>query len=112
VAGANELYRVLCDKPGPDQTSAKAIEYVMAGPPELFGTDPSDPFFVTPGVEEIAKTRVPEVAYVPGVATFEGGLPVMTSAGVHIGSIGVSGAAASDEGICAQAGIDAIASEL
>lgn len=68
--------------------------------------------FSTKQLEDIAKTRVPGIAYVPGIATFEGGLPVITSSGAHIGSIGVSGAAASDDGICAQAGIDAIANEL
>ena len=68
--------------------------------------------FSTKVVEEIAATRVPGIAHVPGVAAFEGGLPVMTASGEHIGSIGVSGAPASDDGICAQAGIDAIAAEL
>lgn len=68
--------------------------------------------FPTKVLEEIAKTRVPGIAHVPGIATFEGGLPVMTASGVHIGSIGVSGAAAPDDGKCAQAGIDAIADEL
>ena len=68
--------------------------------------------FPTKVLEEIAKTRVPGIAHVPGIATFEGGLPVMTADGVHIGSIGVSGARADEDGICAQAGIDAIADEL
>jgi uncharacterized protein GlcG (DUF336 family) len=68
--------------------------------------------FSTKVVEEIAATRVPGIAHVPGVAAFEGGLPVITASGEHIGSIGVSGAPASDDGICAQAGIDAIAAEL
>ena len=68
--------------------------------------------FSTKVVEEIAATRVPGIAHVPGVAAFEGGLPVMTASGEHIGSIWVSGAPASDDGICAQAGIDAIAAEL
>ena len=68
--------------------------------------------FSTKTVEDIAKTRVPGIAYVPGIATFEGGLPVMTAGGAHIGSIGVSGAAASDDGKCAQAGLDAIAEDL
>jgi len=68
--------------------------------------------FPTKTLEEIAKTRVPGIAHVPGIATFEGGLPVMTASGVHIGSIGVSGARADQDGVCAQAGIDAIANEL
>jgi len=68
--------------------------------------------FSSKQLAEIAATRVPGIAFVPGVATFEGGLPVMTASGVHIGSIGVSGAASTDDGKCAQAGLDAIADEL
>jgi uncharacterized protein GlcG (DUF336 family) len=41
--------------------------------------------FSTKVVEEIAATRVPGIAHVPGVAAFEGGLPVMTASGEHIG---------------------------
>ncbi len=68
--------------------------------------------FSTKQIEEIAKTRVPGIAYVPGIATFEGGLPIMTAGGVHIGSIGVSGARADQDGVCAQAALDAVASDL
>lgn len=68
--------------------------------------------FSSKQMAEIAATRVPGIAFVPGVATFEGGLPVITSSGVHIGSIGVSGAASTDDGKCAQAGLDAIADDL
>jgi|TARA_B110000037_G_C16696152_1_gene332842 uncharacterized protein GlcG (DUF336 family) len=68
--------------------------------------------FSTKVLEEIASTRVPGIAHIPGIATFEGGLPVMTASGEHIGSIGVSGAAASDDGICAQVAIDAVAADL
>ena len=68
--------------------------------------------FSSKQLADIAATRVPGIAFVPGVATFEGGLPVMTASGVHIGSIGVSGAASTDDGKCAQAGLDAIAGEL
>ena len=63
-------------------------------------------------VGEIAATRVPGIAYIPGIATFEGGLPIMTADGKHIGSIGVSGASAEQDGICAQAGIDAVKNDL
>jgi glc operon protein GlcG len=68
--------------------------------------------FSSKQMAEIAATRVPGIAFVPGVATFEGGLPVITASGAHIGSIGVSGAASTDDGKCAQAGLDAIANEL
>lgn len=48
---------------------------------------------------------------VPGVIFFEGGIPIM-GAGGHIGGIGVSGSSAENDGKCAQAGIDAVASLL
>jgi glc operon protein GlcG len=68
--------------------------------------------FSTKVLEEIANTRVPGIAHVPGIATFEGGLPIITASGDHIGSIGVSGAKANEDGICAQAAIDAVQSDL
>ncbi len=68
--------------------------------------------FSTKQVEEIVKTRVPGLAFIPGIATFEGGLPIKTASGHHIGSIGVSGATAQQDGVCAQAAIDAIADDL
>lgn len=90
-----------------DDAFLKSIEISMM----KAGTSAGFPFS-TKQVEEIAKTRVPGIAYVPGVATFEGGLPIITAAGVHIGSIGVSGASAQQDGVCAQAAIDAIANDL
>lgn len=68
--------------------------------------------FSTKTVGEIAATRVPGIAHVPGIATFEGGLPIMTADGKHIGSIGVSGATAEQDGICAQAALDAVKNDL
>ena len=68
--------------------------------------------FSTKQVGEIAATKVPGIAYVPGIATFEGGLPIMTGDGKHIGAIGVSGASAEQDGICAQAALDAVKSDL
>ena len=68
--------------------------------------------FSTKQVGEIAATRVPGIAHVPGIATFEGGLPIMTADGKHIGSIGVSGASAEQDGICAQAALDAVKNDL
>ena len=50
--------------------------------------------FSTKQVGEIVQTRVPGLAFVPGLVTFEGGLPIKTGGGEHIGSIGVSGATA------------------
>jgi glc operon protein GlcG len=41
----------------------------------------------------------------PGLATWEGGLPVFSSAGVALGGVGVSGAESADDVACARAGI-------
>ena len=51
-------------------------------------------------------------AFVPGVIYFEGGLPIMTADGYHVGGIGVSGSSGQNDAICAQAGIDAAADDL
>ncbi|HZP92198.1 MAG TPA: heme-binding protein [Burkholderiales bacterium] len=68
--------------------------------------------FSTKQVGEIAASRVPGIAYVPGIVTFEGGLPILTAKGQHIGSIGVSGGTAEQDGQCAQAGLDAVKDDL
>ena len=65
-----------------------------------------------PSSTEIAATRVPGLVHVPGIATFEGGLPIMTADGKHIGAVGVSGASAEQDGLCAQASIDAVKNDL
>jgi len=49
---------------------------------------------------------------VPGIVLLEGGLPIITKDGQHIGSVGISGANPELDGICAQAALDAIADEL
>jgi glc operon protein GlcG len=49
---------------------------------------------------------------VPGIVLLEGGLPIITNDGQHIGSIGISGANPELDGICAQAGLDAIQNYL
>ena len=46
-------------------------------------------------------------AFVPGLNYFEGGLPIVTGDGQHLGGIGVSGDTGANDAICAQAGIDA-----
>ncbi len=45
---------------------------------------------------------------VPGVVLLEGGLPIISKAGQHLGSIGISGANPELDGQCAQAALDAI----
>jgi glc operon protein GlcG len=44
----------------------------------------------------------------PFVLPLAGGLPIKTSDGEHIGSIGVSGASADQDELCAQAALDAV----
>jgi glc operon protein GlcG len=67
--------------------------------------------FSTKMVGEITQ-KVPGIAFVPGIVTFEGGLPIKTGGGEHIGSIGVSGASSEQDGQCAQAGLDAVKDDL
>jgi uncharacterized protein GlcG (DUF336 family) len=43
----------------------------------------------------------------PGVATWEGGTPIFTPAGVALGGVGVSGADSADDSACGEAGIAA-----
>jgi uncharacterized protein GlcG (DUF336 family) len=45
---------------------------------------------------------------VPGFVLLEGGLPIITKDGQHIGAIGVSGATSDLDAVCAQAGLNAI----
>tara|TARA_B100000949_G_C13946422_1_gene311025 strand:- start:17 stop:514 length:498 start_codon:yes stop_codon:yes gene_type:complete len=51
-------------------------------------------------------------AFVPDLIFFEGGLPIMTAGGYHIGGIGVSGDTGANDAVCAQTGIDAAAEDL
>ena len=67
--------------------------------------------FSTKQIGEITKA-IPGIAFVPGIVTFEGGLPIKTGSGEHIGSIGVSGGTAEQDGMCAQAGLDATKDDL
>ena len=67
--------------------------------------------FSTKQVGEIT-TNIPGIAFVPGIVTFEGGLPIKTAGGEHVGAIGVSGGTAEQDGICAQAGLDAVKDDL
>lgn len=62
--------------------------------------------------EEGKPARVPGIAFIPGIASFAGGLPIKTADGQQIGAIGVSGATGDQDEMCAQAGIDAIADML
>ena len=90
-----------------DDSFLKSIEIAMIKAQTSAGLP-----FSTKQVGEIAATRVPGIAHIPGIATFEGGLPIMTADGKHIGSIGVSGASAEQDGMCAQAALDAVKNDL
>jgi len=52
------------------------------------------------------------IAFLPHVAVIQGGLPIMTVGGVHIGGVGVSGSTAQNDEACAQAGLDAVKDAL
>lgn len=53
---------------------------------------------------ESAKTS-PQIGFAPNIAIFEGGEPIFTNEGTHIGGVGVSGAASADDAACGRAGI-------
>jgi len=74
------------------------------------GTSAGFPFS-TKQIGEIT-AKVPGIAYVPGIVTFEGGLPIMTADGKQVGAIGVSGGTAEQDGMCAQASVDAVKNDL
>ena len=74
------------------------------------GTSAGFPFS-TKQIGEIT-TKVPGIAFVPGVVTFEGGLPILTADGKQVGAIGVSGGTAEQDGMCAQASVDAVKNDL
>jgi uncharacterized protein GlcG (DUF336 family) len=74
------------------------------------GTSAGFPFS-TKQIGEITM-KVPGIAFVPGVVTFEGGLPILTADGKQVGAIGVSGGTAEQDGMCAQASVDAVKNDL
>ena len=55
---------------------------------------------------------VPGIVEIPGIASFPGGLPIMTAGGQQLGGVGVSGATSDEDEQCAQAGLDAVADML
>ncbi|MEL6320839.1 MAG: heme-binding protein [Cyanobacteria bacterium J06626_14] len=52
------------------------------------------------------------VEMVPGIVVFEGGEQIISSSGVKLGGIGVSGSSSENDGRCARAALEAIAAEL
>ena len=67
--------------------------------------------FSTKQIGEITKTS-PGHRVRPGLVTFEGGLPIKTGGGEQVGAIGVSGGTAEQDGMCAQAAVDAVKDDL
>lgn len=90
-----------------DDSYLKSIDIAMLKAQTSAGFPVSTKF-----VGELASGRLPGIAYVPGIVTFEGGLPIVTGDGHHIGAIGVSGGMAVDDGICAQVAVDAVQQDL
>jgi len=66
----------------------------------------------TKQLDDVAQKSVPGLVHVPGFLMIEGGIPIMTSKGAQLGAIGVSGASAEQDGVCAQVAVDAVKSEL
>ncbi|EED35499.1 conserved domain protein [Luminiphilus syltensis NOR5-1B] len=52
------------------------------------------------------------IANMPGLTVAQGGLPISTENGEHIGGIGVSGASSTEDEACSRAAIDAVKSLL
>ena len=66
----------------------------------------------TKQLSDVADKQVPGLVHVPGFLMIEGGIPVITGKGAQIGAIGVSGASAEQDGVCAQAAVDAVKTDL
>jgi uncharacterized protein GlcG (DUF336 family) len=49
---------------------------------------------------------------IPGIILLEGGLPIISSDGQHLGGIGISGATPELDGICAAAALEKIQAKL
>ncbi|MCQ9376252.1 heme-binding protein [Methyloversatilis sp. XJ19-13] len=63
--------------------------------------------FSTRQFRELSKTVI-GAELIPHTTTIIGGLPIVTSKGAHIGSIGVSGGSEEEDEVCAQKALDAV----
>ena len=54
------------------------------------------------------KKGSPGIAFLPNITTITGGVPIVTSDGVHLGGVGVSGSSGDDDEACALAGLAAV----
>ncbi|WP_306478228.1 heme-binding protein [Methyloversatilis sp.] len=63
--------------------------------------------FSTRQFRDLSKTVI-GAELIPHTTTIIGGLPIVTSKGAHIGSIGVSGGSEEEDEVCAQKALDAV----
>ncbi|WP_439537917.1 GlcG/HbpS family heme-binding protein [Methyloversatilis sp.] len=63
--------------------------------------------FSTRQFRDLSKTVI-GAERIPHTTTIIGGLPIVTSKGAHIGSIGVSGGSEEEDEVCAQKALDAV----
>lgn len=63
--------------------------------------------FSTRQFRDLSKTVI-GAELIPHTTTIIGGLPILTSKGAHIGSIGVSGGSEEEDEVCAQKALDAV----
>lgn len=75
-------------------------------------TSSSIPLSTKALAEKNASLENSPYANVPGIVLLEGGLPIITKEGQHIGAIGVSGATSLQDGQCAEAGLQCIKAKL
>jgi glc operon protein GlcG len=80
---------------------------ISIGVAQLKADTSSGAAFSTRQFRELSKTVV-GAELLPRTTTIIGGLPVVTSKGAHIGSIGVSGGSEEEDEQCAQKGLDAV----
>lgn len=50
----------------------------------------------------------PGIALLPNITALAGGIPIITSSGIHLGGIGVSGSSADDDEACALEALNAV----
>lgn len=66
----------------------------------------------TKQLSDVAEKQVPGLVHVPGFLMIEGGIPIINAKGQQLGAIGVSGASAEQDGICAQSAVEAVKNDL
>ena len=71
------------------------------------------PFSTRDWGEYIKKEKgVSGVELLPNITTIPGGVPILTSDGIHLGGIGVSGSSSDDDENCAITGLNAVKNSL